>query len=127
MMTSPGSTTTKKRMLKSLPHLAASAVIMLHAFNMADEHPWAFMVYPAIALVLVPAAFIFRYRKRKLSWPYFPVVILFVEGALAALVLIDHVHEGRKYLPYVDAAVVVICCVFGVLAIGEARKAGDRI
>lgn len=111
----------RRERLRTLPHFAVAAVILLHGFSAFEEHPGSaicFLFFGSLCLVLA----IFHHRIEH-RWPYVPAVFHFIEGAVAAVVLIEHLHAGKKYLPYADAVAIAMCFVVGVIRIMKIRKA----
>ena len=115
----------RRERLKALPHFAVSSVILLHGFSAFEAHPLSaicFLFFGLLCLVL--AVFHHRIEHR---WPYVPAVFRFIEGAVAVVVLIEHLHAGKKYLPYADVVAIAMCFVVGVIRIAKIRRSARII
>ncbi len=111
----------RRERIKALPHFIAGFVILLHGFNAFEAHPTSAVLFLFFGLLCLGLA-LFHHRIEH-RWPYVPAVFHFIEAAVACIVLMDHIHLGKKYLPYADAFVIVMYVGVGVFRIMKIRKA----
>ena len=115
----------RKERLRTLPHFAVAFVILLHAASAFEAHPTSALFFLGFGLLCLALAF-FHHRIEH-RWPYVPSVFHFIEGAVAAVVLVEHIHLGKKYLPYADAIAIAMCVVVGVIRIVKIRKSANAV
>ncbi len=111
----------RKERIKTLPHFIAGFVILLHGFNALEAHPTSALLFLFFGLLCLALAVL--HHRIEHRWPYVPAAFHFIEAAVACIVLAEHLHLGKKYLPYADAFVIVMYVGVGVYRIVKIRKA----
>lgn len=110
----------RRERLRQFAHMLAAFVILLNGIAGREKHPhtaWIFFLCGAIFLVLA----IFHHRIEQ-RWPYVSPTFHFLEVIVAAVILMEYVHAGKKYLPYAMAFPVLLYTVLGIWRILQMRK-----
>ena len=119
-MIAPEEKNKRRERFRRLAHLLAALVILLHGIAALDHHAhtaWVFFLCGTVFLLL--ALFHHRIEQR---WPYVSPTFHFLEAIVAAVIFMEYVHAGKKYLPYVAVLPVVLYTVLGIWRITQVRR-----
>lgn len=101
-------------------HVLAATVILLHGYgDLQKGHGmgWSYLAIGTVALALGLA-----HHKLHARFPRIDAAFHLIEAAMAVLIGLNYLHEGKTYLPWVSMAAAVPYAVLGVKELSKGTR-----